>query len=419
MPRQYKIKRSAEMMGRHRARKRPVVVIFWAVIVAGLVYLGILIYPPIHSAIMNWESGRGNAALPQLPGTGATEPGDEQQAVVAPPPVVRAGNLRAVYAPPALLADEAGFGAFISGLSGAGLNAVMVDIKSADGEVLFASQNQNANDWGAVVEDAFDLAALSEQLAGEGLFLVVRMSAFRDEIAARGQYSYSVLWQGADTGLRWLDNLPGVGRPWLSPHSEGARAYITELALEAAEAGAVMVVLDDVQFPPNSLTDDAYFGETGGLSRTQRLAAFAQDITETLAREGVRAAIYMPAIELVADQPNITFFGGPPAEILAEHTVLGALPYQFPPLGFESELLQLPDPLDDLSDTLTQVIGAVRGLTDSGLIVLIQGGSLPLGGMHYTDEQIMAQVETLAGLGIEEFIFFATYVGQYQLAIGD
>jgi len=388
-------------------------VLFVIVALGGLIYLGTLIYPPVHSAIMNWEAGRGVVQQPQLPGGGGAgepeAPVTEQQ-VVTTSPAARVGNLRAVYAPPALLADRAAFSAFISGLTDAGLNAVMVDIKNADGQVLFASDNRNANDWEAVVPGAFDLGELSEQLAGEGLSLVVRMSAFRDEIAARGNNDYYVMFEG--TEMRWLDNLPGVGRPWLNPHSEGARAYLTELALEAVGLGAVMVVLDDVQFPPNSLVQ-ADFGDTGGLGRNARLAAFAEEFTGALAAVGARGAIYMPAINLASDEPNVTFFGGSPAEILSEYTVLGALPFQFP-FGFESESLQLPNPTEDLSATLTQVIRAVGGQVLGSTIVLIQGGSLP-GGVQYTDAQIRGQVETLAGLGINEFIFYATYVGHYQV----
>jgi len=395
-------------------------VLFVVVSLGGLVYLGTLIYQPVHDAIMNWEPGRRDVQQPQLPGSGTAEqPDPGEQAVSTPPPVaVRAGNLRAVYAPPALLADTAAFDEFIAGVAQAGMNAVMVDIKNPDGQVLFASANQNANDWEAVVDNAFDLGELGERLDQEGLSLVVRLSAFRDEIAARGNHDYAVMWQGQDSGTMWLDNFAAMGgRPWLSPHSQGARAYLTDLALEAVEHGAVMVVLDDVQFPPNSLTQDAYFGETGGLSRTQRLAAFAEEFTAALAGVGARGAVYIPAIHLVADEPNVTFFGGPPAEILGEYTVLGALPYQFFASGFESEILQLPDPLEDLAHTITQLLAAVRVQTDTNLIVLIQGGSLP-GGAQYTDQQILGQVETLAGLGVEEFIFFAPYVGHYQLMVG-
>jgi len=379
-------------------------------VAGGLIYLGIVIYPPIHNAIMGLGNISSNGELPYIddPYLDEAQP-DEQEQIPARRP---AQALRAVYAPPTLLGDAAALDAFLDSLPGAGLNAVMVDIKDRQGHVLHRTQNQNAIDWEAVAPDAFDLAGLSSRLEDRGLSLIVRMQTFRDAAAAGGNPDYAVQYRAP--GTRWFDNFPGAGgRPWLNPHSEGARQYITDLALEAVELGAVMVVLDDFQFPTNSLTQDAYFGDTQGLSRAERLRQFADELTEILDEQGARLAVHMTSVSL-ASEPNLTLFGGPAADILSGHTLLSALPYQFP-FGFAAEGLELQNPLENLDYTLTQIVSHATQLTESGLIVLLQGGSLP-GGVQYTDEQIRAQSERLAQLGVREFIFYSPHESHYQLA---
>ncbi|MCL2579895.1 MAG: putative glycoside hydrolase [Oscillospiraceae bacterium] len=382
-----------------------------ALVAGGLVYLGVIIYPPIYSAIMSWGESQPVRSQPEPdPNTYQPAPTPDPDESVSP---VRGpvGAIRAIYAPPALLDNQAAFDAFLDSLPGAGLNAVMVDIKDADGTVLHTSSNENAQSWGAIAENAFDLAALNDALAARGLHLVARLSAFRDERAARANPDYAVTFR--EPGTTWLDNFPTAGgRPWLNPHSAGARQYITDLVVEAARMGAVMVVLDDFIFPPNSLTPDAYFGDTQNLSRGARLRGFAQTLTETLAGEGARMAIYLPAGAFA--QPNDTLYGGPASEILASHLVLGALPYQFPG-GIWSEGLTIQNPLESLENTVAQIVMAARGQTDAELMVLLQGGSLP-DGVQYTTEQIMAQVDRLSTLGVEEFVFYAAQAGQYQMA---
>jgi len=410
MARQYKIKRSPWRKGTYKARTHPLFVFLTIAVVGGLAYLGVIIYPPIHSAIMSWGEN--------LPVRTQTEPEDiaPQAPVEGEAPDTSsargpAGGLRAVYVPPALLADSAAFDAFLDGLPGAGLNAVMVDIKDSEGNLLYTTQNANAIAWEAVSPGAFDLGGLSERLSARGIHLVARMSAFRDERAARGNLDYAVTFRGP--GTTWLDNFPTEGgRPWLNPHSPGARQYITDLAVEAARLGAVLVVVDDFTFPPNSLTEDAYFGDTGGLSRAARLRDFAAALSAAVEGEGARLAVYLPGGAFAG--PNDTLFGGPAGEVfLGGHLVLGALPYQFPE-GVWSEGLTIENPLENLENTVAQIVMATRAQTQAGLIVLLQGGSLP-GGMAYTGEQIVAQIDRLGALGVEEFIFYSPVAGQYQL----
>lgn len=410
MSRPYKIKRT-KYTGPIKPRRHPLVLALIILAAIGLGYLGFVSYQPIYNAIMNRGEASPPAPLPPESPQASAAPPEEESPVPAPEPLPPA-QLQAVYLPPALMNNPAALERFLEEVENSSLNAVMVDIKDQSGQVLFATQNQQAMDWQAVSAQALDLSAFARRLEERGLFLVARMSAFRDETAARGDGKLAINYRAY--GTLWLDNFQNQGgKPWLNPYSSGARQYLLDLALEAADCGAVLVVLDHVCFPPNSLTGDAYFGEAPGRSRAEALTAFAQEAQGALAQKGARGAIYLTGSAL-ADEPNPTVYGGPAADIAAEHILLGALPYQFSD-GYSTQKLTLRRPLEDPAATVKEVAAlAQRELKERSVIPLIQGGAEPQG-MVYTAQQIAAQIQALNALGLEEFILYCTDYTAYLL----
>jgi len=380
--------------------------------VFGLGYLGFVSYTPIYNAIMNrTQASSQTSPPPQVPEASIPEEPEE-----APPPEPEPAvpeKFRAIYLPAALLKDNAALNSFLEGLKDTSLNAVMVDIKDKSGQVLFASQNQQANKWQAVAPDAIDLSALAARLEEQGLSLLVRMSAFRDEMAAREDKQLAVNYRAY--GTLWLDNFQHLGgKPWLNPYSAGAQQYLLDLALEAVDCGARLVVLDDFCFPPNSMTGDAFFGDTQGVSRADVLKSFAQKFEETLSQKEARGAVYLTGAAL-AGGPNPTLYGGEAADIAAGRVLLGALPYQFSAEGFTSGKLTLRQPLQDPADTVKQVANlALQELGDREVIALIQGGVEPQG-VSYTAQQIVDQIKALEELGLEEYVLYCTDYKAYLL----
>jgi len=380
--------------------------------VFGLGYLGFVSYTPIYNAIMNrTQASSQTSPPPQVPEASIPEEPEE-----APPPEPEPAvpeKFRAIYLPAALLKDNAALNSFLEGLKDTSLNAVMVDIKDKSGQVLFASQNQQANKWQAVAPDAIDLSALAARLEEQGLSLLVRMSAFRDEMAARGDKQLAVNYRAY--GTLWLDNFQHLGgKPWLNPYSAGAQQYLLDLALEAVDCGARLVVLDDFCFPPNSMTGDAFFGDTQGVSRADVLKSFAQKFEETLSQKEARGAVYLTGAAL-AGGPNPTLYGGEAADIAAGRVLLGALPYQFSAEGFTSGKLTLRQTLQDPADTVKQVANlALQELGDREVIALIQGGVEPQG-VSYTAQQIVDQIKALEELGLEEYVLYCTDYKAYLL----
>lgn len=322
----HKIKRYKKGGGVYRARPHPVFVVFLVVLVAALVFLGTIIYQPVSNFIMslgNWEpvvmepsyppESIGLSGVESLPDTVSEA---EQQ---IPKPV---HGVQAVYLPYSIANNNTDLDSFIEKAAQTG-NAVMVDIKDSQGQVLFNTTNEYAVQWEGVIANPVDLRALSQKLKDKNLHLVVRMSLFSDPIAARGhRETNAILYQGSYT--LWLDNTPdNGGKPWTHPYSDEVLQYNIQLASEAVDAGAALVVLDNVQFP-NDVTNSATFGDTGGVSRSDAMSAFVAAMQSALEAKGARTAVYLPASAVINPEsvPD-TRYGGSATAILGSSVILG------------------------------------------------------------------------------------------------
>ncbi len=415
MAKGYKIKRG-KLRAPSRAKPHPLFIATVALALAALAVVGYLSYEPVYNAIMGRNAESEPSAPPsQMPSEpeavsgSAPEPAPELESEPEP------GPLRAVYLPPELAGNSTRLQTFLD-THAAGetpVNTVLVDIKDKQGRVLFATRNELAAQAGAVVPEAIDLRELAQTLRNSGLGLAVRLSAFSDAAAAHFDSNMAVQYRAP--GTLWLDNFPEQGgKPWLNPYSEAARGYIAELALEAAECGARYIMLDDCQFPPNSLTSDAFFGETGALTRAALLAGFVSGLEERLAEQGAACGVYVTAAALAAGA-NETIYGGEPVDILGGRIVLGCLPYQFPPEGYDTGGLQIKRPLENPDLTVRQAAAfAAEKLPGVTITALVQGGNEPEG-VSYLARQLMRQADELARLGIEEYILYCSVPEGYLM----
>ncbi len=142
------------------------------------------------------------------------------------------------------------------------LNAVMIDLKDESGAVFFDTANEAARMIGAV-DVRYDLADLVGSAHQANAYVIGRIVAFQDPIAAQGAPDWAV-W---DTAI----NAPYAhnGQFFLDPTDPGAQAYALELAAEACEAGLDEIQFDYVRFP-DGRRDGARFD--GGASAEVRVA---------------------------------------------------------------------------------------------------------------------------------------------------
>lgn len=133
------------------------------------------------------------------------------------------------------------------------LNGLMLDLKGESGEVMYRSDVPLVSEVGA---DAarYDLEEVVAEADRRGLYVIGRLVAFQDPIAARAVPDLSV-WDEA-TGAPFASG----GQYFLDPTDSEARAYALALAEEACDMGVDEVQFDYVRFPdvrPESVRFDA------------------------------------------------------------------------------------------------------------------------------------------------------------------
>jgi hypothetical protein len=142
------------------------------------------------------------------------------------------------------------------------LNAVMIDLKDESGAVFFDTANEAARMIGAV-DVRYDLAELVGSAHQANAYVIGRIVAFQDPIAAQGAPDWAV-WDTA-IDAPYAHN----GQFFLDPTDPGAQAYALELATEACEAGLDEIQFDYVRFP-DGRRDGARFD--GGVGAEVRVA---------------------------------------------------------------------------------------------------------------------------------------------------
>lgn len=151
------------------------------------------------------------------------------------------GALKAFYLPTAQLADSAKLSAALSAAKAAGLNAVVFDLKDSEGNLLYASATELAQQAQSAGSSALTLDALKaafDQIDAQGMAPVPRLYAFQDHVAPR-QLSAAKITLPDQPTWTWYDGDPkNGGRPWLNPYSPVAHRYITDMIKELKALGA-------------------------------------------------------------------------------------------------------------------------------------------------------------------------------------
>lgn len=345
-----KIKRYYSSPTLYRRGPRPFVVAAILAGVIGLVCLGVMLYRPIYDAVMQFgESLRQSEPVSSSgpePDTGP-EPDSGSISEPEPEPPAPVSGLNAVLMPREAAADPALLEEFLGSMP-EGANAVMFDIKNSAGEVMFHTRNAQASAWGAVSDGAVNLSGLAESLAEKNIRLIARIYAFRDPLAAAaGREECAVMYE--DTDRIWIDNTAeNGGKPWLNPYLPNVRQYIVELALEAVEQGAAMVVLADARFPDSSRIQANFGPEAGTVSRSEALARFFDEFGAAIKSDSVRVAVELPALDAASQANWDVRYGGSPLDLPLPELLLDVTPEQFG-AGFSENGLSIIDPAGDPS----------------------------------------------------------------------
>ena len=163
------------------------------------------------------------------------------------------------------------------------LNALMIDLKDESGTVWYDTANQIAMDVGAA-RSAYGLSGVVDAAHDSGLYVIGRLVAFSDPMAARGKPSMSV-W---DSDLQ--EPYSANGQYFLDPTDPDARQYALDLAVEACSMGLDEIQFDYVRFPDQRRESSIFDQGVTEAVRGPTIAGFLRDAVAALHPMGCAVA---------------------------------------------------------------------------------------------------------------------------------
>ena len=184
-------------------------------------------------------------------------------------------------------------------MEAAGANALVLTVKSGDGQLHFQSETPQAAAMG--VNGGADLNETVAQLKTQGVYLVARLDCFEDDALAQSDPSPALL---THSGYRWTG--PNGWR-WVVPGTEGVQDYLAALAGELAALGFDEILLENAAYPGSGNLDYIQAGEQYDAARFgEVLAAFYSRMQEAAASHGARLSLLTEPAALTEEGNALT-----------------------------------------------------------------------------------------------------------------
>ncbi|MCJ8311681.1 MAG: putative glycoside hydrolase [Saccharospirillaceae bacterium] len=155
------------------------------------------------------------------------------------------------------------------------INTVVIDVKNEYGDLFYNSdiktaQEVFANNVAFVKDSAKFLAPFKQR----NLYIIARMSIFKDALLAKNKPQYAIKNKEGDV---WLD---ANNLAWSDPFNEEVRSYNVQIAVDVAKMGFDEVQFDYVRFPGRSGL--SYSKTNTQTNRVNAIKAFLQSTQEML-----------------------------------------------------------------------------------------------------------------------------------------
>ncbi len=163
------------------------------------------------------------------------------------------------------------------------LNSLMIDLKDETGYIWYNSDDPTAREVGAI-SPVYNLEDVIAQAHAADLYMIGRLVAFQDPVAAIGKPSMAV-WD-SDLNQAYSAN----GQYFLDPTDPDARAYAMSLAVEACAAGLDEIQFDYVRFPDARRESAQFDGGVGAEVRIATITDFLKEAVSALRPMGCAVA---------------------------------------------------------------------------------------------------------------------------------
>lgn len=409
MSKPYKIKRNTRVYRGRGRRPSPLSIVLMVLGCVVLAFVGWSIYQPVYNLIT------GNISSP--------DPGDSQSVSQPPvttpaesepeePQVEQSTAKKLIYLPQSILSDTAKLDAFLQSAVEQGANGVLMDLKDANGYLLYQSAVPEAVQAAAVSSGAVDLPAVIAKLTEKNLTAAARIYAFEDHIASRTFVDMAIKYSG-DANYLWLDDTQqNGGKPWLNPYAEKAQKYITDIAAELAGMGVKEIVLDGFYFPTMTGSNLASYGDAAGtVTKDAVLKNYIAALTAALEPQGAEVGLYVTGTHVLSTG-SAAFGGVNPAALGAKNLIVNAMPASFgSKLEAGGQTVDVPAQKPYEATTLaaaevkkavpegTRLMMFVQAYTDTKLSENVN--------KTYTKQDISEQLRALEEQKVEDYLLFS------------
>lgn len=261
-----KIKRSKNLYGnRRRSRIKSVVtVLLLLVAVGGLVFLGYSLGKPIMDYFTNRETTPSSESSPWTPDDvpPAAETTVSETAAPAEDSSQEQPSLlgKQVFLPGDALGNIDTLNAALDSAMAQGAKSVVVPCKLPGGRLTYRSELPQALEAGVSNAGGMSPLEICAAVTAKGLTPIAEVNVLTDNMLPLYDKSSGYTFQGQESS--WYDNTPSAGgKPWLSPFSLSAKAYLNALANELYDGGFQTIICSDLIFPSFRATDLSYVGE--------------------------------------------------------------------------------------------------------------------------------------------------------------
>ena len=291
------------------------------------------------------------------------------------------------------------------------INAFVIDVKDATGELTYPSAVPTAREIGAnrapsVRDPRERLAALRDR----GIHAIARIVVARDPLLARGKHDWAIHDEG---GGLWID---GLGEPWVDAFHDSVWIYAAQLAEEAVLLGFDEVQFDYVRFPdepPARLNRTVYPSRRDGDSKRSAIRRNVRLMKERVAALGV--PFTLDIFGLTTSTTGDLGIGQVWEDLAAEADVV--LPMVYPShyrRGSYGIAHPNASPYETVRRALIDAIERSRAMPRSATIrPYLQ--SFSIFRVRYTAADVRAQIEATEALGLSDWILWNSS-GNYPTA---
>lgn len=259
-----KIKRGHGLYGnRKKKRTKGIVAIILTVVAAGaLVFLGYSIGEPIMNFFKNLNANS-DATDPWTPPVSESQPIEtddmsSSSSTEAPEQSPVSGS-SIMLSDDALLSSDA-LKKAVETAKADGYTTVILPMKLQGGRLNYRSTVEMAVNAEVSAENGMTASEIAGIVKASGIKAIAKISVLNDNIVPKMYKSTGYTFE--DGATQWLDNRPdNGGKPWISPFSEKARGYISDIAKEIDSAAFDGILCSDVSFPTFRKKDLGYIGE--------------------------------------------------------------------------------------------------------------------------------------------------------------